>query len=269
MTIPSKKYTAKSKLKAVKLVLNDGLSPTEVTKRIGCGKSTLREWIRQYKEEQLEIKPKSTVMTAEQIEIIELKKLIELNKLDSVTKRILKTYSFQLVLSGVNMHTPNLEDSLFEAGCDDGLLCSYNQTVYITFMRESSSFEGAVLSAIHNIESCSLNVEVIYVDYDGYADSVHLSDIATLSDTSRHIVQYYKDSTKERRGFFMSIERVLEKHQVWELDDVSPTLAVQGKIEVELADKIVITKALNEALEIRRLKPRVKNLLSKLCDSTV
>jgi transposase-like protein len=269
MTIPRKKYTTKSKLRAVKLVVDDGFTLKDAAKKTGCAISTLKKWIKLLKEEQLGIKPESTLMTAEQLEIIQLKKFIELNKLDSVTKEVLKTYSFQLVLSGVNIHTPNLEDSLFEAGCDDGLLCSYNQTVYITFMRESSSFEDAVLSAINNIESCSLNVEVIYVDYDGYADSVHLSDIATLSDISRHIVQYYKDSTKEKRGFLMSIERVLEKHQVWKLDDVSPTLAVQGKIEVELADKIVITKALNEALEIRSSKPQVKNLLSKLSDSTV
>jgi len=269
MTIPSKKYTAKTKLRAVKLALDDGLHPTEVTKKIGCGKSTLREWIRQYKEGQTEIKSKPINMTAEQIEIRKLKEIIELNNLDVVAKGVKKNYNFQLVLSGINIHTSELADSRFEAGCGDGLLCSYNQTVYIEFTRESSSYEDAVLTAINNIESCHLNIEVIYVDYDGYSDSAYVSDLTILSDISRHTLQCYKDYINGKKGIPKSIERIHEKHQLCGEDCVTATLAEQETIAVETTDKRVITKAFNEALEIKNSKPRLKKILSKLCDSTV
>lgn len=269
MTIPRKKYTIKVKFRAVKLVLDDGLSHKEVIKKIGCAGSTLRKWIIQHEEERQERKTKPASETAEQIEIRKLREIIELNKLDVVSKDVMKSYNFQLVLSGVNIDTPNLEDSLFEAGCDDGLLCSYGQTVYITFTRESPFYESALFSAITDIENSSLNVEVIYVDYDGYAESVHLSDITALSSITHQIMQYSKDVVRGNNSFPLSIERVKEKHQVKRWEDDSSTVAVQVKKEVKLEDKKVITDIFNEALKIRNSNPRVKKLLSKLCDSSL
>jgi len=265
MTIPRKKYTTKVKLRAVKLVLDDGLSHKEVIKKIGCAESTLKKWIIQHEEQSQERNTK----TAEQIEIRKLQEIIELKKLDVVSKDVMKSYNFQMVLAGVNIDTPNLADSLFEAGCDDGLLCSYGQTVYITFTRESPFYESALFSAIIDIENSSLNVEVIYVDYDGYAESVHLSDITALSSITHQIMQYSKDVVRGNNIFPLSIERVKEKHQVRKWEDVSQTLAIQVKKEVELEDKKVITDIFNEALKIRSSNPRVKSLLSKLCDSTL
>ena len=67
-----------------------------------------------------------------------------------------KTYQFSLILSGVDIDTPNLEDSLFEAGCDDALINSSSRTVYLDFDRESESLESAIISAIKVCQVASL-----------------------------------------------------------------------------------------------------------------
>lgn len=48
----------------------------------------------------------------------------------------IKTYQFTLVLKNINEHTDSLEDSLFEAGCDDALINFRNKDV------QSSSMHG-------------------------------------------------------------------------------------------------------------------------------
>ena len=94
----------------------------------------------------------------------------------------MNTYEFSVVLSGVNENTPNLEDALFEAGCGDGLICFYNDTVYIDFTRTSPSYKDAVLSAIKDIESAGLGARVVSVDA---GDLVGITEIASLSDISK------------------------------------------------------------------------------------
>jgi hypothetical protein len=257
MTIPRKKYTAQSKLKAAKLVLDDGLSHQEVIKKIGCASSTLKRWIKLLKEEQQEIKPNATPMKTEQ------------NKLNSVTKIVMKHYRFTLKLSNMNIDTPNLEEWLSKAGCGDGVLSSFLRQVNITFIRESSSLESAVLSAINNIESSSLNIKVISIRN---VDSIHLSDLAPLSE----MVQYFASGAVRRNRFPMSVEEVKKMHQLSQLSEGLCSFDEPEKREIELAvtealhaSDVIITIALNEALEIRNSKPRVKKLLSKLCDSTL
>lgn len=64
-----------------------------------------------------------------------------------------KTYQFTLALKNVDEKTASLEDSLYEAGCDDALINFRNDTAYLEFDRESSSFEEAVSSAIRDVRS--------------------------------------------------------------------------------------------------------------------
>ena len=74
-----------------------------------------------------------------------------------------KTYTFTLALEGVDHHTPNLDDVVFQAGCDDALLYSRNGGVFLDFEREGSSFEEAVNSAINDLENASLVAKLIKI----------------------------------------------------------------------------------------------------------
>ncbi len=75
-------------------------------------------------------------------------------------KKISKNYQFTLVLKNADEETPHLEDSLFEAGCNDALINFRNDVVYLNFDREACSLEQAVLSAIKNVESASVGAKV-------------------------------------------------------------------------------------------------------------
>ncbi len=63
----------------------------------------------------------------------------------------LKTYQFTLILKDVNANAPNLEDSLYEAGCDDALINSRNGVVSLDFNRAAASLEEAVMGAIKDV----------------------------------------------------------------------------------------------------------------------
>jgi hypothetical protein len=69
------------------------------------------------------------------------------------------SYEFTLVLSGFSELKPDVMDSLFEAGCDDGLLCldEYGAP-FIEFDREASSLEEAVRSAIADVHKTPYRV---------------------------------------------------------------------------------------------------------------
>jgi hypothetical protein len=63
-----------------------------------------------------------------------------------------KIYQFTLVLKNVDENTTDLEDSLFEAGCDDALINFRNGTVYLDFDRKAHFLDDAVIDAIRDVE---------------------------------------------------------------------------------------------------------------------
>jgi len=69
-------FSAEFKLESTQLVLDQGYTVFEAAEAMNVGKSTMDKWVRQLKSERKGITPKATPMTAEQIEIRELKKKI-------------------------------------------------------------------------------------------------------------------------------------------------------------------------------------------------
>lgn len=72
-------------------------------------------------------------------------------------------YQFTLLLDGVDEKTPNVEDSLFEAGCDDALVNYKNGAVYLDFDREGDDLESTIISAIKDIESAKIGAMIVSV----------------------------------------------------------------------------------------------------------
>jgi transposase len=88
MTKPKKpNFSPEFRLETAQLVVDNGYTHEDAAKAMGVGYSTIGKWVKQLKEERKGIKPKASPMTAEQIEIRELKKRIERIELE---KDILK-----------------------------------------------------------------------------------------------------------------------------------------------------------------------------------
>lgn len=74
------------------------------------------------------------------------------------------SYQFTLILEGIDETTPGLEDSIFEAGCQDALINYKNGTVYLDFDREGESLENAIITAIKDIESANIRTKISRIE---------------------------------------------------------------------------------------------------------
>lgn len=72
-------------------------------------------------------------------------------------------HSFTLLLSGFEEITPEIENGLFDAGCNDATLGISAGTPYLAFDREAETLEEAIKSAIMAVEGCGLGIEVVRV----------------------------------------------------------------------------------------------------------
>lgn len=84
----------------------------------------------------------------------------------------MKTYEFELILTGGPELTDDLCDALFEAGCDDS---SPGQSCGITsiyFHREADSLEDAIRSAIADVQKAGGEVERLELDSDALGQTL-------------------------------------------------------------------------------------------------
>lgn len=79
---------------------------------------------------------------------------------DEISQMPQSVYTFTVVVSDVTPETDDIEDMIFEAGCDDGLVNFYNNKVYIDFERKATSLKSAVASVILDMETVGLAVNV-------------------------------------------------------------------------------------------------------------
>ena len=86
----------------------------------------------------------------------------------------MNTYHFTVVVRDARSDLADLEDSFFEAGCDDALLCTYNDTVYLEFDREAKSAVEAITSALDSIRTLGFKDDSVA----SVGCNVHRSDLA-------------------------------------------------------------------------------------------
>jgi transcriptional regulator with XRE-family HTH domain len=161
-----------------------------------------------------------------------------------------KTYNFTLILGEVNDKTEGLEDALFEAGCDDALINSRNGTVYLDFDRIADNFEDAVISAIKQVESTSLNIVVISVAPDDYVSE---SEIAKRLAVNRQAISLWvRGARRAKNPFPTPVMKLTEKSPLWRWYEVAQWLYQQEKIDdIEIIDIAKCIETLNIALTER------------------
>lgn len=74
-------------------------------------------------------------------------------------------FAFTVILDGLRDTTQELEDRLFEAGCDDASLCRRDGIVYLEFDRHCESLAEAIGSAVRDITSAGCKpAKILLVD---------------------------------------------------------------------------------------------------------
>lgn len=79
-----------------------------------------------------------------------------------------KIFDFTIYISDLNTTDKCLEDRLFESGCNDALLCSINDNLYLEFKRAAENLHVSILSAIENIKFAECEYTQIFVENKVY-----------------------------------------------------------------------------------------------------
>ena len=159
------------------------------------------------------------------------------------------TYEFSIILSGVNEVTPEMENAVFEAGCDDALLGVQNGSVFLDFHRDAASPVEAISSAIAGIAKAGYGVERIEPD-----DLVSAAEIARRTHRSRTSIMQLRRGTRGPGGFPTPVACVRRNTPVWRWSTLADWLAkhnlIEDSQEVEYAR---IIAWVNAAIDLNRI----------------
>jgi len=134
-------------------------------------------------------------------------------------------YQFTLVLGDATSDTMDLEDRLYEAGCDDALMCSYNQTVYLEFDRLAGNVARAILSARNDIQRAGFRVASI--QEGGYASMAEMAERAGLS---RAALNNYAKGTRGDGDFPAPVYGIASSSPLFSWPEVATWLHSKKKL---------------------------------------
>jgi hypothetical protein len=178
------------------------------------------------------------------------------------TRKPQETYPFTLILSGVSELTDELQDALFESGCDDALLGTRDGVVYLDFDREASSFREAVLSAIADVERAGVGARVVRVEPD---ELVTMAEVARRTGRSRESIRQLATGMRGPGGFPPPVASLTNNSPIWRWTDVVQWFTEKkGESGVGrphggatrssglIPDRAGLVAAVNAALDLRR-----------------
>jgi hypothetical protein len=163
----------------------------------------------------------------------------------------MKTYTFTLEMSGASVQNREIEDALFEAGCDDATLVSQNGVLFLDFDREAESLTAAITSAIAAVERSPVGLRVVRVLPD---DFVSISEIARRVKRTRQSVQQLAAGTRGPGDFPPPVSHIKGYSPLWRWSDVLKwwSKAFQDAQSEPEHERIDTIGGVNAVLDMRR-----------------
>lgn len=155
-------------------------------------------------------------------------------------------HDFALVLRGISHVTPEIEDALFNAGCDDGTISARSGCVFITFSRLADSMKDAILSAVQDVRKAGIGADVLRVDI---CNLVTQADIARKIGRSRQLVHQYIMGQRGPGGFPPPACHICDESPLWYWCEVSYWLWQNDIIKEEVAREAQEIAMINSVLE--------------------
>lgn len=160
------------------------------------------------------------------------------------------TFNFDLVTDRHGLVTDedifDVSDAVYESGCTDANVHTYNGTLYVSFEREADSYEQAVISAIKQLES--IGVTVLSVDA---GDWVTLADAAQLTGVTKAALTRYANGTRGKGDFPSPLHRIDSRSPLWSWSDIASWLSEHGLADSEVYSIARTTAMLNMSLQLR------------------
>jgi len=172
-----------------------------------------------------------------------------------------REYDFALILTGVYELTREVEDALFEAGCDDATLSVQYGFVYMQFSRAAPSLKDAILSAIRDVRKAKIGADVWRVDE---SDLVTPAEIARRIGRSRQLVHQYMTGKRGPGGFPAPECNLTDGAPLWAWRAVSYWLCQNDMIRPEELLNAEVVAAINSALDGVRQQHRNPELVAEV-----
>jgi len=149
-------------------------------------------------------------------------------------------FNFALVLAPLERALHQVEDALFESGCDDAILRFHGNTPVLEFDRESVSLQDAIVSALHN--AVDAGVDPLRIEPD---DLVSAAEISRRAGVTREAVRLWADGL--RGDGFPSPRAIVGKSKVWSWLHVAKWLAHSRKLPGSAVDAAAVVAGFNLA----------------------
>lgn len=173
-------------------------------------------------------------------------------------------HDFALLVGGVQELTAEVEDSLFEAGCDDANVGFFRGLLTLDFNRSAPSLQEAVLSAVNDLRSAGLpGVEVLRVDS---CNLVTASRIARKIGRIRQLVHQYIRGDRGPGGFPPPECHLKEDRPLEAWCAVSVWLAEHQFLRPEATHQAEVIEAINRTLAADRQARRLPDLVREVAE---
>ncbi|HEV3022878.1 MAG TPA: hypothetical protein VGX76_10435, partial [Pirellulales bacterium] len=140
-------------------------------------------------------------------------------------KRKTSSHVFTLIVSGATELTDDLQDALFEAGCDDALVGVRDGVLFLDFDREAITLNDAVSSAVADVERADAGLRVARVEPD---DLVTAAEIARRTGRSRQGVRQLVLGRRGPGGFPPPLSGLKQRSPIWRWTEVARWFAEKG-----------------------------------------
>jgi hypothetical protein len=160
-------------------------------------------------------------------------------------------HDFILVLDGVTAITREIEDALFEAGCDDATISSRSGRLFVSFTRTGPSLLEAILSAIQDVEKAQIGAIILRVDD---CNLVTQAEIARKIGRSRQVVHQFISGERGPGGFPPPSCHIVDEAPLWRWCEVAYWLWQNGMLKENALRDAQDLEMVNAALEINRLR---------------
>lgn len=173
-------------------------------------------------------------------------------------------YEFSLILSGVSELTTEVEDALFESGCDDATLSIQHGAARLEFSRTAPSFKDAILTAIHDVCHAGHGIGVVQVDE---CNLVTQAEIARRIGRSRQLVSQYIMGMRGPGHFPPPTCHLSETTPLWRWCEVSFWLSQNDMIRPDMLMEAEVVSIVNNALDRRHQVSRNRVLVTEVAAS--
>lgn len=136
----------------------------------------------------------------------------------------MNTYHFTIIVRDANAFDDELDDVLFEAGCDDALICRVDDVVYLEFDRVSDTAKNAIMTAFDNLNQAGF--------YDLILQEKGVTSLAEMAKrlgVSRSAMSHYAKN-KRGQGNFPKPVAILSGSNLYAWREVADWLYQQNKL---------------------------------------